>query len=93
MSVILNFEPEIEAGLAANARAAGVTLEVYLQRLAERVLCVEGSDNTLQEESGMVWEDELLIYGAGSVLPEGFIEASIRRARGERSRHLLGLDN
>lgn len=36
MTVSVQISPEIEAQLAANARAQGVSLEIYLQRMLEQ---------------------------------------------------------
>ncbi len=90
MTVTLNLRPEIEAGLMAQVRAAGVTLDQYLQQLVEKELQAEAVTPGSSEGSGMVWEDGLLIYGAGTALPAGFIENAVRRSREERSNHLLG---
>lgn len=38
----------------------------------------------------MVWEDGLLVYGAGTALPLGFMDNALRPSRDQRSRHLLG---
>ena len=94
MSVTLNLKPEVEAGLAAHAKATGMTLEDYLQLLVERDFSVDAEEVLQREGSGMVWEDGLFIYGVGSALPEGFIDNAIQRSRDERSQHLLpGRDN
>ena len=93
MSITLNFKPEVEAGLAAHAQATGMTLEDYLQRLVERDISVDAVETSQQEGSGMVWENGLFIYGAGSALPAGFIDNAIQRSRDERSQYLLGSDS
>jgi hypothetical protein len=38
MTVTLNFKPEIEAGLMAQARASGMTVEEYLLSMVEGVV-------------------------------------------------------
>jgi hypothetical protein len=93
MPVTLNLKPEVEAGLAAHAKATGMTIEAYLQLLVERALCVSAVETEQQEGIGMVWENGLLIYGAGSTLPPGIVDDAIQRSRAERSQHLTGHDN
>ena len=90
MTITLNLSPEIEAGLLAQAQAAGVTLEEYLQQLVEKEVPASATEFGGAEGSGMVWEDGLLIYGAGTPLPAGFIDDALRRSRKERSQHILG---
>ena len=90
MTVTLNLNPELEAGLSAHARATGMTLEAYLERLVAKQLATEVPEAGPGEGSGMVWEDGLLIYGAGTPLPAGFIGDALKRSREERSQHLLG---
>jgi len=89
MSVTLNLKPEMEAGLAAHAQATGMTVEDYLRHLVEKELSADTLENGQQEGSGMIWENGLLIYGAGTPLPAGFIDNAVRRSREERSQHLL----
>jgi hypothetical protein len=89
MMITLNLKPELEARLLAQARATGTTPEDYVQRLVERDLSAEVIDSG-SEGTGMVWEDGLFIYGAGSTLPAGFIDSAVRRSREDRSQHLLG---
>jgi hypothetical protein len=84
MSVTLNLKPEVEAGLAAHARATGMTLEGYVERLVEQDFSLDAAGPVQREESGMVWENGLLIYGAGSELPSGFIENAVQRSRADR---------
>jgi hypothetical protein len=90
MMITLNLKPELEAGLLAQARATGTTPEDYVQHLVERDLSAEVIDNGPSEGTGMVWENGLFIYGAGSTLPAGFVDNAVRRSREERSQHLLG---
>ena len=89
----LNLKPEVEAGLLAHAQAAGVSLQGYLEHLVERALSVVTIEGGAAGESGMVWEDGLLIYGAGTVLPGAFIDYALRSSREERMRHFLGHDD
>jgi hypothetical protein len=88
MTVTLNFSPEVEAGLSARAQAAGSTIEEYLQRLVQNALPDKTNEFGRVEGSGMVWEDGLLIYGAGTSLPEGVVDNAVRRSREERSQHI-----
>ena len=88
--ITLNLKPELEAGLLAQARATGTTPEDYVQHLVERELSAEVIDSGSSEGTGMVWENGLFIYGAGTALPAGFIDNALRRSREERSQHLLG---
>jgi hypothetical protein len=90
MTITLNLKPEVEAGLLAQARATGLTLEDYVQQIVEKEVPPAAAESGQPEESGMVWEDGLLIYGAGSALPAGFIDNALRRSREERHQHLLG---
>lgn len=93
MTITLNLRPELEAGLLAQAQASGTSPEDYIRHLVERDLFAEVIESDPSEGTGMVWEDALLIYGAGTPLPAGFIEGAIRRSRDERSQHLLGRHN
>ena len=38
MTVTLNFKPEVEAGLVAQARASGMTVEEYLLSMVEGIV-------------------------------------------------------
>ena len=90
MTVTLHLKPEVEAGLLVQAQATGLTLEDYLQQLVEREVAADAVDAGQHEGSGMVWEDGLLIYGAGTPLPAGFLDNAISHSREERSQHILG---
>lgn len=96
MTDILNIKPEFEAGLVAQAAAADMTLEDYLESRIERELpdaSVEAEQSVEageSEESGMVWEDGLLVYRTGRPLPAHVIDNAVKRSREERARHLLG---
>jgi hypothetical protein len=95
MTVTLNLKPEVEAGLVDQAREADMTLEGYLESLIERELpdvSVEAEQSVAaeeSEESGMVWEDGLLVYRTGRPLPAYIIDNAVKRSREERARHLL----
>lgn len=90
MTVTVNLRADVEAGLLAQAHATGVTLEEFLQRLVEKEFPAEAAALGHAEESGMVWEGGLLIYGAGTPLPAGFIDDAVSRSREERSQHIVG---
>ena len=89
MMITLNLKPELEAGLLAQARATGTTPEDYVQDLVEKDLSAEIIDSGSSEGSGMVWEDGLFIYGAGSALPAGFIDNALTTSRQEAVRRML----
>ncbi len=89
MTIILNLKSEVEADLVAYARSVGITPEEYLNRLVEREFGIERTQAQGTDESGMVWADGLLIYGAGTILPRGFLDGAIRGSREERSQHIL----
>jgi hypothetical protein len=90
LTITIHLNPELEAGLLAQARAAGTTPDDYVRHLVERDLSAEMIDSATSEGTGMVWEDGLLIYGAGAALPAGFLDHALNRSREERSQHLLG---
>ena len=62
----------------------------YLQRHVARELPPKIAEAAAGNESGMVWEDGLLIFGAGTPLPPGYIDNALRLSREERSQHILG---
>jgi hypothetical protein len=84
VTVTLNLGPEVEAGLLAHAQSAGVTPEEYLRQLVERDLAIQPADSENPEGSGMLWEDGLLIYGAGSTLPASLMMRSDAPAKQDR---------
>lgn len=90
MTVTLNFKPEVEADLLAEAKAAGMTLESYLQHLVEKELSAKGINPQAAEGSGMVWENGLFVYRTGRPLPSHGVDDAINRSRQERSRQILG---
>lgn len=92
LTVKLN-NAELEAGLLAHAQSLGMTPEEYLVQLIEKDVVLMTTEPEDAEGSGMVWEDGLLVYGAGSVLPPGFLDNAVARMREERSRHILGGDS
>jgi len=87
----LDLRPEIAQGLETLASAQGISVEDYLQRLVARELApLIAEPVSSSNESGMVWEDGLFIYGAGTPLPAGFLDNALRLSREERSQHILG---
>lgn len=88
----LDLRPEIAQGLEALATAEGLSVEDYLQQLVARELPMTMTDAPASNESGMVWEEGLFIYGVGTQLPSGFINDALRLSRQQRSQHILGLD-
>jgi hypothetical protein len=86
----LELRPEIAQGLETLASAQGLSVEDYLQRHVARELPPKMAEAAAENESGMVWEDGLFIYGAGTPLPLGFIDNALRLSREERSQHILG---
>jgi hypothetical protein len=90
VTVTLNLKPEVEAGLLAEARAAGMPLEGYLQQLVEKRFSAEAIESGQSEGSGMVWENGLLVYRTGRPLPAHVVDDAIHRSRDERAQHILG---
>lgn len=87
----LNLTSNIAAGLTTIAAARGLSVEEYLSGLVANELAATHADELPAEEgSGLVLENGLLIYGAGTALPDSVIDDAIRRSREERSQHLLG---
>ena len=70
----LNLTSNIAAGLTIIAAARGLSVD----------------EMPAEEGSGMMLENGLLIYGAGTAMPDSIIDDAIRRSREERSQHLLG---
>jgi hypothetical protein len=56
MTVTLNLKPEFEAGLLAQARASGMTVEEYLLSLVERVLLPTAQKAPSTEERARAFE-------------------------------------
>ena len=87
----LNLTSDIAAGLTTIAAARGLSVEDYLRQIVEDELATAQADEIPGKEgSGMVLENGLLIYGAGTALPTAVVDNAIRRSRDERSHHLLG---
>lgn len=90
MTIDLN--PDIAAGLTAVAGIHGLSVEGFLRELIAKELPGTPPDTGASDgESGIVWENGLFIYGAGTTLRAGFIDNALRRSRDERSQHVLGL--
>ncbi|MCX6630671.1 MAG: hypothetical protein NTW28_23895 [Candidatus Solibacter sp.] len=90
MTVTLNLKPEVEAGLLAQARDNGMSLEGYLQQLVEREFSTEAIERGPSEGSGMVWENGLLVYRTGRPLPAHLVDDAIRLSREQRALHIVG---
>ena len=88
----LNLESDIADGLATIASVRGLTVEEYLRQLIHHELAATRASDipVADESSGMVMENGLLIYGAGTELPAAVIDAALRRSREGRSKHILG---
>jgi hypothetical protein len=56
MTVTLNLKPEFEAGLLAQARASGMTVEEYLLSVVERVLLPTVQEAPSGEERATAFE-------------------------------------
>ncbi len=85
----LHLKPELEAGLMAQARAVGTTPEVHVQHLVEKDLSSGPTEVIPSDASGMVCDNGLLVYGAGTALPAGFLDHALRQNRDERGWNLL----
>jgi len=91
MAVTLHLRPEVEAGLRAQAQARSMEFEDYLLSLVEEAAGLEAQEGEPSPgESGMVWENGLLVYHSGHPLPAHVVDEAIRRGREERSRQILG---
>jgi hypothetical protein len=90
VTVTLNLKSEIEAGLLAQANAAGMSPEAYLQQLVEKELATEAGEPAPSQGSGMVWENCLFVYRTGLSLPAPVVDNAIRRSREKRTLHVLG---
>ena len=55
MTITLKLKPEIDAGLLAQAKASGMTLEEFLQSLVEAFV-VSGKQTTTSEERASAFE-------------------------------------
>jgi hypothetical protein len=90
VTVTLNLKPEIEAGLLAQADAAGMSPEAFLQQLVEKELAAGAGEPAPSEGSGMVWENGLFVYRTGMPLPAHVLDNAIGRSCEERTRRVLG---
>ena len=89
-AITLHLKPDIAGGLESAASELGLSVEQYLVQLVERELFLNASHASAPEETGMVWENGLLVYRSGKPLPAHFITDEIQRARAERSERILG---
>jgi hypothetical protein len=56
MSVIINLKPELEAGLLAQARACGMTLDAYLLSMVERAVLPASQKSLTPEQRAAEFE-------------------------------------
>jgi hypothetical protein len=56
MTVTLNLKPEVEAGLVAQARASGMTVEEYLLSMVEGVILLATQNTLTSEERAAAFE-------------------------------------
>jgi hypothetical protein len=91
--MIIDIRPDIAEGLEVLASSQGLSVEEYLDRLVARELPEPMPDAPSSHESGMVWENGLLVYKTGKPLPTHVVDDVIARIREERSQHILGNDS
>lgn len=56
MTVTLKLKPEVEAGLLAQAKATGMTLEDYLLSIVEGTVLLKGQETPSVEERAAAFE-------------------------------------
>lgn len=86
----LDVKPEIAAALEALAAAKGLSVQEYLEYVVQKESPPTDENTTFSEASGMVWENGLFVYRAGSPLPSHIVDEAIHQVREERIRHILG---
>ena len=87
----LKLTSDVAAGLASLAAARGLSIEQYLRSIVVHELAATPvAEIQAEEGSGMVFENGMLINGAGTALPAAVVDDAIRLSREERSQHLLG---
>jgi hypothetical protein len=62
MAFTLHLNPDMEKNLAAQARAQGLSLETYVQRLIERQIGLQSQERTLSPEEFETELDGLAAY-------------------------------
>jgi hypothetical protein len=90
MTITLHLNPDLEAGLLAQAHASGSTPEVYIRQLLEKDLSADLVEHSPSDEWGMVMENGLLVYRTGRPLPGHVVDDAIRRSREQRAHRILG---
>ena len=72
MSIRLSFEPEIEAGLLAQAEAQGLTLEKYLERILRDMSATRSADTQSMspEQRAQAFEDWASALSTDVALPD-----------------------
>jgi hypothetical protein len=88
----LELTSDVATGLAVLAAERGISVEEYLREMVAHELAAAGQplEMNTEESSGMVLENGLFVYGAGTALPSDVIDNAIRRSREDRSRHVFG---
>jgi hypothetical protein len=70
MTVTLNFKPEIEAGLLAQAQASGMTIEECVLSMVERAVLPETRKTTSPEQRAAAFESWSANHRAGPLLSD-----------------------
>ncbi len=76
----LDLKPEIATGLSEIATSRGLSVEDYLEQVVERELSAFFDQSQSAQDSGMVWENGLFVYGAGTALPDHVVDDAINRS-------------
>lgn len=88
----LNLTSDVAADLETLASVRGLSVEECLREMVQHELAVTGGGEPVDDSvSGMILEDGVLIYGAGTALPKEVIDQAIRRSRANRDQHVLGV--
>ena len=83
-AITLHLRPEVASGLESLADALGSSVEQYLMQLVGQGLSLNAPEEALSRESGLVWENGLLVYRTGNPLPAHVVADAVRRSRNER---------
>jgi hypothetical protein len=88
----LELNSDIAEALAILAAERGISVEECLREMIAYELASGQPRETgaTQVASGLVIENGLLIYGAGTALPREVVDNAIRRSREDRFRRVLG---
>lgn len=83
MSVVLDLPPEVEAGLAAQARARGLALRDYLTEMVQKGAQVHTIEALSPEQRAALWREAARNLPQNPPLSnEAISRASIYRPRG-----------